>query len=178
MLSGDLLAWSTKGDGLALGRLIREKPLDGYMYAGLGKRETVRPAVREMNLCACSRQENHLLSRCEGKDYATISFLKFANEDVVRFADSSDEVSINMQPSSTPTLREPSSGLYCFRRCRSGVQPHPRIMIDGDRSQSRFAMRGCTVSRLIFLIRTFLLCDSQLFHSAPNSIRKLRCETG
>ena len=63
-----------KGIGLALGRLVREKPLAGYMHIGLGKRETVRPAVCEMNVCACEHQENHLLSPCEGKGYATISF--------------------------------------------------------------------------------------------------------
>ena len=50
--------------GLALGRLVREKTLAGYMHIGLGKRETVRPAVCEMNVlvCACSHKENHLLS--------------------------------------------------------------------------------------------------------------------
>ena len=51
-----------------------------------------------------------------------------------------------------------------FRRCRSGVQPRLRIMIDGDRGRSRFAMCGCTVSRLILLIHTFSQCpkfDSQ-----------------
>ena len=83
------------------------------MHIGLVKRETMRPAVREMNVCVCSHQQNHLLSRSEGKGYATISFFKFANKVVVRLADSSDEVLINVQPvqlSSTPTLREPSSG--------------------------------------------------------------------
>ena len=29
-----------------------------------------------------------------------------------------------------------------------------------------------------FLIRTFLLCGSQLVRSAQNLIRKLRCDTG
>ena len=36
----------------------------------------------------------------------------------------------------------------------------------------------CTASQLIFLIRTFLLCVSQLDRSAQNLIRKLRCDTG
>ena len=103
-------------------------------------------------------------------------FVKFANEVAVRLADSSDD-SINVQPSSILTLREPSSGLLSPVPERR-VQPRPRIMTDGDRGRSRFAMRGCTVSRLIFSIRTLSLCVSQLFRSAPNSIRKLRCETG
>ena len=47
----------------------------------------------------------------------------------------------------------------------------------GNRDRLPFAMHGCTVSRWMFSIRTFSLCDSQLFRSAPKSIRKLRCET-
>ena len=35
-----------------------------------------------------------------------------------------------------------------------------------------------TASQMIFLIRTFLLCVSQLVRSAQNLIRKLRCDTG
>ena len=34
-------------------------------------------------------------------------------------------------------------------------------MIDGDRGGSRYEMRGYTVSRLIFFVRTFLLCVLQ-----------------
>ena len=52
LLSGDPIAWSTQGNVLAHCRLVRsrEKPLAGYMYIGLGKPGTVRPAIRETNV--------------------------------------------------------------------------------------------------------------------------------
>ena len=54
---------STDSTALALRRLVRVKTLTGYI--GLEKRKTVCLAVREMNVRACSHQENFLLSRCE-----------------------------------------------------------------------------------------------------------------
>ena len=64
-------------------------------------------------------------------------------------------------------------GLLSHRR-RSGVQ-RLLIIIAVDRDVQ------CAVAtfrrRSIFLIRTFLLCISQLVRSAPNSIRKVRCES-
>ena len=64
---------ATDSTALALRRLVKGKPLAGHI--GLEKRKMVRPAFREMNVRACSHQENLLLSRCEGEGYAkTISF--------------------------------------------------------------------------------------------------------
>ena len=54
---------ATDSTALALRRLIKLKPLARYI--GFEKRKTVRPAVREINVRACSRQENLLWSRCK-----------------------------------------------------------------------------------------------------------------
>ena len=43
---------------LALGRLVGEKPPARYIR--LEKHKTALPAVREMNVRACSPQENHM----------------------------------------------------------------------------------------------------------------------
>ena len=43
---------ATDSTALALRRLVKVKPLAGYI--GLEKRKTVRSAVREMNLRTCS----------------------------------------------------------------------------------------------------------------------------
>ena len=70
---------------LALRRLVKVKPLARYI--GLEKRKTVHPAVREMNVRACSHQESLLLSQCEGEGYAKmISFFIFAKEVVFTLA--------------------------------------------------------------------------------------------
>ena len=59
---------ATDPTALPIRRLVKVKPLAGYI--GLEKRKAVRPAVREVNVRACSHQENLLLSRCEGEGYA------------------------------------------------------------------------------------------------------------
>ena len=67
---------ATDSTALALRRLIKVKPLNGYI--GFEKRKTVRPAVCEMNARVCSHQENLLWSRYEGEGNAkTISVVVF-----------------------------------------------------------------------------------------------------
>ena len=52
---------ATDSTALALRRPVKVKPLAGYN--GLEIRKTVRPAVHEMNVRACTHQENLLLSQ-------------------------------------------------------------------------------------------------------------------
>ena len=85
LLSGRSLCLEQTRQRIRLRRLVKVKPLAGYI--GLEKRKAVRPAVREMNVRACSHQENLLLSRCEGEGYAkTISFFIPAKEVVFTLA--------------------------------------------------------------------------------------------
>ena len=157
-------------------QIYREKPLAGYMYIGIGKRETVRPAVCDTNVDTRKTTCYHDAKEKAMIDAKTVSFLNLRTKSLSRckLADRSDEVLINRRQHAHDVSR-PRPGR--FHRRRSGVQPWPRI-IAGDRDRSRFAMSDCTVSRLLFLILTFSLCVSQLFRSASNSICKLRCETG
>ena len=130
----------------------RSRHSPGTCTSGLGKRETMRPAVREMNVCACSHQENHLSSQCEGKGYATISFLN------LRMKLLSESLTVRMRFRSTVINTHVSRVPGRFRRCRSGVQPRPRIMIDGDRGRLRFAMHRARLHRF-----AFDFCDSHFF---------------
>ena len=86
---------ATDPTALAIRRLVKVKPLAGFI--GLEKPKAVRPAVREMNVRACSHQENLLLSRCKGEDYAkTISFFfLYLRKKLFSRSLSVDEVLIN-----------------------------------------------------------------------------------
>ena len=149
-------------------------------YIGLEKRKAVRPAVREMYVRACSHQENFLLSRCEGEGYAKrISFFFYILAKEVVFTLAVGWRGYD-QPSSTcihATCLSRHGAAGCFRPCAGAACSRLlwSLAISIDR-HLRYTV--CTVSRLIFSIRTFSLCDSQLFRSPPKSIRKLRCETG
>ena len=72
-------------------------------------------------------------------------------------------------------MHEPIWGRWPLSPPRRGaVAACSRIMIAGNRDWSPFAMHGCTVSHLIFLIRTFSLWVSQLF--AVPRIRFANCD--
>ena len=62
---------ATDSTALALRRLVKVKPLAGY----IGLRNA--NGASEMNVRACLHQENLLLSRCEG-EYAKTFFFIFA----------------------------------------------------------------------------------------------------
>ena len=64
------------GNVLALVDSSERSHSPGTCILGLGNAKRCAPAVREMNVRACSHQENHLLSRCKEEGYAkTISFV-------------------------------------------------------------------------------------------------------